>query len=146
MDNDVRPHAVAAQRSAEASCLEVVGAVYRAIDVGRATEAVPQYTEDAVVQTARGTAEGREAVAALMAAREANVSRVTRHDLSAVRVTVSGTEARLIAALSVYVLSEPATSTDPEAVAALDIRLRQTEAGWRIAHHVSTRLTDEERS
>ncbi|MCW8378652.1 SgcJ/EcaC family oxidoreductase [Streptomyces justiciae] len=127
------------------ACQDVVRFVYEAIDGGRASDAVAAYTEDAVFETARGgRMAGIEAISAVMAARQADTGRVTRHVLADLRVTTAGeAEARLLGTLNVFVLSGPSPN-DPEVRSALDIQLSLREGAWRIRRHSSTRLTNED--
>lgn len=148
MTDDLRPRVISpsmtSPSTAETACLDVVRSVYEAIDSGRASDAVANYAQDAVFETARGKRmAGIEAIAAAMAAREADAGRATRHELTDLHVTAAGeAEARLVGTLSVFVLSGP-SPTDPELTSALDIRLSLQDGTWRIHHHSSTQLADE---
>ncbi|MFF4630041.1 SgcJ/EcaC family oxidoreductase [Streptomyces griseorubiginosus] len=147
MNAELRPRVIsppiADPPPAEAACQDVVRSVYEAIDSGRASDAVARYTEDAVFETARGRKlVGTAAIAAAMAAREADTGRVTRHVLTGLRVTATGgAEARLVGTLSVFLLSGPSPD-DPELTSALDIGLSLRDGAWRIHRHASTPLAD----
>jgi uncharacterized protein (TIGR02246 family) len=118
----------------------VVEAVFAAIDSGRATRALSLYADGALLQTRAGTATGEREIAAVLAAREANAARVTRHVLSAATTAFRDpARARVTATLSVFVLSG-ADPTVPEVSSALDVLLERDGAAWRISRQHSTPL------
>lgn len=59
--------------------LSVVLRLYEAIDSGRATEAIPLFTEDAVLEHPDHALEGAEEISAFLTRREADTERHTVH-------------------------------------------------------------------
>lgn len=105
---------------AQTACRETVHALYRSIDAGRATDALGLFTEDAVLEAAGLRHEGRGAIGAVLASRQARIERVTRHVLTDVRVSAGEDVATLSATLAVAVLG---ASSPPDTTSDLAIRL-----------------------
>jgi len=90
---------------ARAACLDVVEAFYRLVDEGRAVEAGPLFTDDAVLDTDRRYS-GKEEIAGFLTARDKRGSK-SLHVLSGANFRlVNDGEVEVHAVVSLYVRAE----------------------------------------
>jgi len=78
------------QLAAESACRNLIHAFARHIDQGAAAQAIDLFTDDAEMGGAGQSIKGRDAIGQMLAAREADTSRRTRHQVTNVMFELTG--------------------------------------------------------
>jgi uncharacterized protein (TIGR02246 family) len=115
------------------ACRDLTYAFAELIDQGEATAAAGLFTDSAVMVRRGNRIFGREAIAALLAAREADSSRTTRHVITNFRlVTLSPEQARSTLISQVYELTA-GRSSPPVLSDVHDEFARCPDGRWRFS-------------
>jgi uncharacterized protein (TIGR02246 family) len=129
------------QLAAEFACRNLIHAFARHIDQGEATEAIDLFTEDAEVGDAGQSIKGRDAIGHMLAAREANTGRRTRHQVTNVMFELTGPDTAVAhSLLCLFVLG---ISEEPSirAISEFDDEFaRDAEGRWRFARRQAALL------
>ncbi len=129
------------QLAAEFACRNLIHAFARHIDQGEATEAIDLFTDDAELGDAGQSIRGRDAIAHMLAAREADTGRRTRHQVTNVMFELTSPETAVAQSLlCVFVLG---VSEEPTIGALSEFRDEfacDGEGRWRFARREATIL------
>ena len=120
-------------------CEDLMIQSYRLVDEGRATRVTELFTEDGRF-TIEGSidAAGKDSLAELFSAREADKGRRTRHCLTNLSYSQdSANEARVRATLMLFVLGDDGGAT-PNALADVEDCYRIEGGSWRIASRTTS--------
>jgi hypothetical protein len=118
------------------SALDVVLALYEAIDTGHATEAAGLFTDDAVFDHPEKVFQGIEEIRGFLSGRESDADRHTIHVLNNTRVSEAADGAREIS--SVVFIYSPSAEGDwhLHRVARMRHTVRVVDSQWRITSRV----------
>jgi uncharacterized protein (TIGR02246 family) len=129
------------QLAAELACRNLIHAFARHIDQGAASAAVGLFTDDAEVGGEGQSISGRDAIAHMLAAREADTGRRTRHQVTNVMFKLTGPDTAIAhSLLCVFVLG---VSEEPtiRAISEFDDEFtRDAEGRWRFTRRSATLL------
>jgi uncharacterized protein (TIGR02246 family) len=129
------------QLAAEFACRNLIHAFADHIDQGAAAKAVDLFTDDAEMGGAGQSIKGRDAIGQVLAAREANTSRRTRHQVTNVMFELTSPETAVAQSLlCVFVLG---VSEEPTIGALSEFRDEfacDGEGRWRFARREATIL------
>jgi hypothetical protein len=126
------------ERACERLCLEYA----RLIDLGRASEAIDLFTDDAELSLTAGPMHGRDEISTFLVKREA-AAVASRHVTTNVTIDVqSATEASGVAYITLYRREHsgdgPASLGPPNFVGHYADEFVLTDAGWRFRRRTST--------
>lgn len=128
--------AVPAARAAQ----EVVLAYHRAIDTGRALEAVGLFSDDAVFQAKGVELVGRDAITGFLADRQAQTGRHTVHVVANVSVVREDRDEVELRAFILLHVVQPDGRYDLERVLDTTHVIGRSAAGWRVQRRSSQPL------
>jgi len=141
-----RDHCVGIERTpqqlgAELACHDLIHAFADHIDKGAATEAIDLFTDDAEIGNAEHRAKGRNEIAPMLAAREADASRRTCHQVTNIMFQQTGPDtASAHSLLCLFVLDGQQAPT-VRAISRLDDQFARDAAGqWRFSRRLATML------
>ena len=119
---------------------DVVVAYHRSIDVGRATDGLELFTDDAVFQVKGTELIGREAIGRFLTDREAQTDRHTVHVIANPVVTRAGKDEVEISALVLLQVRQPGGHYVTERVLDTVHEVTRRSAGWKIRRRLSRPL------
>jgi hypothetical protein len=142
----VHDHYIGIERSpqqlgAELACHDLIHTFAHHIDRGAATEAVDLFTDDAEIGLAEQLVKGRAEIARALAAREADASRRTCHQVTNIMFQQTGPDtASAHSLLCLFVLDGQQEPT-VRAISKLDDQFARDSAGqWRFSRRMATML------
>jgi hypothetical protein len=142
----VHDHCVGIERTpeqlgAELACHDLMHAFAYHIDRGAATEAINLFTNDAEVGNAEQRAKGRNEIARMLAAREADASRRTCHQVTNIMFQQTDPDtASAHSLLCLFVLDGQQEPT-VRAISRLEDQFARDAAGqWRFSRRMATLL------
>jgi hypothetical protein len=129
------------QLGAELACHDLIHTFAHHIDRGAATEAVDLFTDDAEIGLAEQLVKGRAEIARALAAREADASRRTCHQVTNIMFQQTGPDtASAHSLLCLFVLDGQQEPT-VRAISKLDDQFARDSAGqWRFSRRMATML------
>jgi SnoaL-like domain len=129
------------QLGAELACHDLIHAFAHHIDRGAATEAINLFTDDAELGNAEQVVTGRDEITRALAAREADASRRTCHQVTNIMFQQTGPDtARAHSLLCLFVLDGQQEPTI-RAISKLDDQFARDSAGqWRFSRRLATLL------
>jgi ketosteroid isomerase-like protein len=129
------------QLGAELACHYLIHAFAHHIDRGAATAAIDLFTDDAEVGNAEHRAKGRNEIAPMLAAREADATRRTCHQVTNIMFQQTGPDtASAHSLLCLYVLDAQQGPT-VRAISRLEDQFARDAAGqWRFSRRMATLL------
>jgi hypothetical protein len=127
------------QLGAELACHDLIHTFAHHIDRGAATEAVDLFTDDAEIGLAEQLVKGRAEIARALAAREADASRRTCHQVTNIMFQQTGPDtASAHSLLCLFVLDGQQEPT-VRAISKLDDQFARDSAGqWRFSRRMAT--------
>ncbi|OJZ73276.1 hypothetical protein BRW65_13350 [Mycobacterium paraffinicum] len=131
----------AAQVGAELACQMSIHSFAKNIDSGVATANVDLFTEDGEMGSAEHSIKGREQLAFVKAARDADVERRTRHQITNIVFHRTGADAAIAQSLlCVYVLGGADELTARAITVFDDEFVRDSVGRWRFSRRFATTL------
>jgi uncharacterized protein (TIGR02246 family) len=129
------------QLAAEFACRNLIHAFAGHIDQGAATAAADLFTDEAQMGGAGQTISGRDAIGHMLAAREADTGRRTRHQITNIVFELTGPDTAIARSLlCLFVLGDSEEPT-VRAITEFDDEFARDAAGhWRFARRQATIL------
>jgi ketosteroid isomerase-like protein len=129
------------QLGAELACHDLIHAFADHIDRGAATEAIDLFTDDAEAGNAEQRAKGRNEIARALAAREADASRRTCHQVTNIMFQQTGPNTATAHSLLCLFVLDGQQELTIRAISRLDDQFARDSAGqWRFSRRVATML------
>jgi hypothetical protein len=129
------------QLGAELACHDLIHAFVHHIDKGAATEAINLFTDDAEIGNAEQLAKGRDEIARALAAREADASRRTCHQVTNIMFQQTGPNTASAHSLLCLFVLDDLQQPIIRAISKLDDQFARDSAGqWRFSRRLATLL------
>ena len=129
------------QLGAELACHNLIHAFAHHIDRGAATEAIDLFTDDAEIGNAEHRAKGRNEIAPMLAAREADASRRTCHQVTNIMFQQTGPNTASAHSLLCLFVLDGQQELAARAISRLDDQFARDAAGqWRFSRRMATLL------
>jgi hypothetical protein len=125
----------------ESACRDLVYAFAEIVDHGEATAAAGLFTDSAVMVRRGNRAVGREAITAVLAARQADSSRVTRHVVTNFRFTPLSADRASSTSISLVYSLAPGPPTPPVLTEIHDEFECDPDGRWRFSSRTWISLT-----